>query len=144
MALPAALLPAGCETLGTRDPLHVSVAGVESLPGEGLELRFIVKLRIQNPNDAAVEYDGLALNLEVNGRDLASGVSDQKGVVPRFGESVLEVPMTVSAFAALRQALGLAQGAQISELPYALTGKLAGGMFGTVRFSHRGVLTLPR
>ena len=28
----------GCSTLPNRDPLNVSVAGIESLPGEGIEL----------------------------------------------------------------------------------------------------------
>ena len=34
----------------------------------GAELRLAVKLRVQNPNEEAVEYDGAALDLEVNGR----------------------------------------------------------------------------
>lgn len=140
----AGLLLSACQSLGLRDPLRVSVAGVEPLPGEGLELRFNVRLRVQNPNDGAVDYDGLALDLEVNGRHLASGVSDQKGTVPRYGEAVLGVPVTVSAFAALRQALGLMQGEAVSELPYTVNGKLAGGVFGTVRFSHSGTLKLPQ
>ena len=135
---------AGCETLGVRDPLRVSVAGVEPLSGEGLELRFNVKLRVQNPNDGPVEYNGVALDLEVNGRPLASGVSDRIGTVPRYGEAVLSVPVTVSAFSAVRQALGLAQGAALTELPYVISGKLAGGVFGTVRFSHSGTLKLPQ
>jgi LEA14-like dessication related protein len=144
MLLAALLALSGCESLGLRDPLRVSVAGVEPLPGEGLELRFNVRLRVQNPNDGPVEYDGVALDLEVNGRPLASGVSDQKGTVPRYGEAVLSVPVTVSAFSAVRQALGLAQGAAPTELPYVVSGKLAGGVFGTVRFSHSGTLKLPQ
>ena len=44
-----------------RDPLQVTVAGVESIPGEGMELRLLVKLRVQNPNDLPVEYNGVAV-----------------------------------------------------------------------------------
>jgi LEA14-like dessication related protein len=142
-----ALLPLalpGCATLGQRDALKVTVAGVEPLPGEGLELRFLVRLRLQNPNDTAIEFDGVALDLALNGKDLASGVSAQKGVVPRFGETLLDVPLTVSAFAAVRQALSLSGAADKGELPYVVTGKLAGGLFGSVRFSSSGVLTLPK
>ncbi|MCV2358281.1 LEA type 2 family protein [Paucibacter sp. TC2R-5] len=140
--LPLALV--GCASLGQRDALKVTVAGLEPLQGEGLELRFLVKLRVQNPNDAAVEFDGVALELELNGKSLASGVSDQKGVVPRFGETLLEVPLTVSAFAAVRQAMGMSDAAERGEMPYTVSGKLAGGLFGSVRFSSSGKLTLPR
>ena len=36
-------------------------------------------------------FGGTALELEVNGKTLATGVSDQRGSVPRFGETVLVV-----------------------------------------------------
>jgi late embryogenesis abundant protein len=133
----------GCAGLLGGDPLRVSVAGIEPLPGEGLEMRFNLKLRVQNPNDSAVTFDGIALDLELNGRPFASGVSDQSGSVPRFGETVVNVPLTVPAFAAVRQALGLASAAQSGQLPYRLHGKLAGGLTGTTRFTDQGMLTLP-
>ncbi|GAB6388476.1 LEA/WHy family protein [Stutzerimonas marianensis] len=137
-----AITLAACAAFSPRDPLNVQVAGVEPLPGEGLELRMAVKLRVQNPNDMALEYNGVALDLEVNGRRLASGVSDASGSVPRFGETVLRVPVTISAFSAARQALGLAEHIGLDEVPYVLRGKLAGGLFGTQRFVERGTLDL--
>ena len=66
-----------CATLTDHDPLQVSVAGIEPLPGEGFEMRLLVKLRVQNPNDEPVDYNGVALNLDVQGKKFASGVSDQ-------------------------------------------------------------------
>ncbi len=143
LALLACLGLAGCQALPNADALRVSVVGVEPLAGAGLELRFNVRLRVQNPNDAAVAFDGVAVDLELNGRPLASGVSDQTGSVPRFGEALLTVPVSVSAFAAVRQAMGLSAAAERGELPYVVRGKLAGGLFGTVRFSDSGTLRLP-
>ncbi|MCI0918893.1 LEA type 2 family protein [Pseudomonas stutzeri] len=137
------LVLSGCAAFSQRDPLNVQVAGIQPLPGEGLELRMNVKLRIQNPNDTALDYNGVALDLEVNSRRLASGVSDARGSVPRFGETVLSVPVTVSAFSAARQALGLAEHIGLDEVPYVLRGKLAGGLFGTQRFVEKGTLELP-
>ncbi len=137
------LVLSGCAAFSQRDPLNVQVAGIQPLPGEGLELRMNVKLRIQNPNDMALDYNGVALDLEVNGRRLASGVSDARGSVPRFGETVLSVPVTVSAFSAARQALVLAEHIGLDEVPYVLRGKLAGGLFGTQRFVEKGTLELP-
>ena len=52
------------------------------------------------------------------------------------------MPVTISAFNALRQALALADGKAIEELPYVLRGKLAGGTFGAQRFTHEGSLSL--
>lgn len=137
-----ALSLASCAIFTQRDPLNVQVAGIQPLPGEGLELRMAVKLRIQNPNDMALDYNGVALDLEINGRRLASGVSDERGSVPRFGETVLTVPVTISAFSAARQALGLAENIGTEKVPYVLRGKLAGGLFGTQRFVEKGTLDL--
>ncbi|WP_019339856.1 LEA type 2 family protein [Stutzerimonas stutzeri] len=132
-----------CAAFSQRDPLNVQVAGIQALPGEGLELRMAVKLRVQNPNDRPLDYDGIALELEINGRNLASGVSDASGTIPRFGETVLSVPMTISAFSAARQALGLAEHIGMDEVPYVLRGKLAGGRtFGTQRFVEKGTFDL--
>ncbi len=136
-----ALALGACAALAPRDPLNVQVAGIQPLQGEGLELRFLVRLRLQNPNDGAIDYNGVALDLKVNGRRLASGVSDQRGTVPRFGETVLSVPVTISAFSAARQALGLAENIDM-QVPYVLRGKLAGGLFGTQRFVERGTFDL--
>lgn len=131
-----------CTLLSARDPLNVQVAGIEPLPGEGLELRLAVKLRLQNPNDIAIDYSGVALDLEVGGRRLASGVSDQRGSVPRYGEAVLSVPVSISAWSVARQALGLAGQTGFDAVPYVLRGKLAGGLTGTQRFVERGMLDL--
>ena len=133
-----------CALFPSRDPLNINVVGIDPLPGQDLEIRFAVKLRLQNPNDTDIQYDGVALNLDVNGRLLATGVSDQKGTIGRFSEGVLTVPVTVSAFAALRQAVGLADQQRLDNLPYELHGKLAGGLFGTMRFEDSGTLSLPK
>ncbi|UTW09329.1 LEA type 2 family protein [Pseudomonas benzenivorans] len=125
------------------DPLRIDLVGLEPLPGQELEMRFSLKLRVQNPNDGAVDYDGVALELEVNGQPLASGVSDQQGQVPRFGEALISVPVSISAFAAIRQAWGAAGYQPGQGLPYALSGKLAGGLFRTMRFEDQGVLNWP-
>lgn len=137
-----AVVLAGCATLPGRDPLRVELVGIEPIEGQGLELRLAVKLRVQNPNDGAVEYDGTSLELEVNGRTLATGVSDQRGSVPRYGETVLVVPVSISAMNAVRQALVFTDGTTREAVPYVLRGKLAGGAFGAVRFTKEGSIAI--
>lgn len=132
-----------CALLPNRDPLNINVVGLEPLQGQGMEVRFAVKIRVQNPNETAIDYNGVALDLEVNGQPLASGVSDQSGSIARFSETVLTVPVSVSAFSVLRQTLGLSQTQTLNNLPYVVRGKLAGGLFGTMRFADSGTLSLP-
>jgi LEA14-like dessication related protein len=137
------LVTAGCAGLPGFEPLRVNVVGMDKLAGEGFELRFALKLRVQNPNSMAVDYDGLSLKLDLNGRALASGVSADRGTVPRFGEALITVPISVSAVAAVRQMLGLADGTVRGEMPYVVRGRLGGGVLGGVTFSTEGTLKLP-
>ena len=98
---------AACALLQPRDPVNISVIGIEPLPGQELELRMAVKMRVQNPNESPIDYNGIALNLEVNGQPLAAGVSDQQGHIGRYDEAVIVVPVSITAFSFLRQAYGL-------------------------------------
>jgi LEA14-like dessication related protein len=134
------LLLQGC---AARDPLKVTVAGIEPLKGQGTELRMMVKLRVQNPNDAPVDYNGVALDMEVQGQSFASGVSDEAGSVPRFGETVISVPVTIAAFQMVRQAFALIQGGDVRKLQYEMKGKLSGSGFGANRFSSKGEFEMP-
>ena len=110
-----------------------------------MELRLLVKLRVQNPNDTPIEYDGVSLNLDVMGRDFASGVSDQAGTVPRFGEAVIAVPVTVSLMRMARQVLGMIDGKPVDKVTYSMSGKLSGAsMFGTQRFASKGEFEVPK
>ena len=138
-----AFVAAGCSTLPNRDPLNIDVAGIEPLQGEGLELRLSVRVRIQNPNDTAIDYSGAALDLDLNGRKLASGVADVMGTVPRYGEVVLDIPVTVSALNMARQALGFMNAEGQRYVKYSVRGKLEGGIFGTRRFSDEGTFDIP-
>lgn len=133
---------AACAGLPGTDPLKVTLAGVDSLPGEGMEVRLAVRLRVQNPNDQPVDFDGVALDLDLRGMELASGVSDQRGSVPRFGETVVTVPVTVSAFAVARQVISIATTSN-PKLDFVARGKLGGGTFGGTRFESKGSFDLP-
>ncbi len=147
--LPALLLSAalgaqlaGCASLTPGDPLQVTVAGIEPLPGEGLELRLMVRLRVQNPNSTPVDYDGVYLQLDVQDKTFATGVSDQDGKLPAFGESLISVPVSVSAMRMARQFTGVLDGKPVDQISYKLTGKLGGGLLATRRFETQGEFAL--
>jgi LEA14-like dessication related protein len=139
----AAMTLAGCASLPHKDPLQVTVAGIEGLPSEEMELRLLVKLRVQNPNDAPIDYTGVYVKLDVLDKTFASGVSSESGSVPAFGEAVIAVPVTVSMLRAVRQVVGMLDGEPVDRIRYEMSGKLSGGLFGTARFSAKGEFELP-
>jgi LEA14-like dessication related protein len=142
LAALALALP-GCAALQGRDPLHVTVVGIEPLEGQGLELRMLVKLRVQNPNDAPLDYNGAALEMKIRGKTFATGVSDAVGSVPRFGEAVIRVPVTISALGMVGQAVDMFRHGVSGPITYEMTGKLNGSGFNSTRFQTQGEFSLP-
>lgn len=140
-----ALVLSGCATYPHREPIEAYVADIEPLAGEGLEVRMLVKLRIQNPNDVPLEFNGVSMQMNVQGRPFATGVSEVSGVVPRFGETVVAVPVSLSVFGMARRAVDvIADTYRRGKLTYELTGKLAGvADAGSVGFESDGEFVLP-
>jgi LEA14-like dessication related protein len=134
----------GCASLiPSQDMPKVDVAGIESLPGQGMEVRMAVKLRVLNPSDRPIDFNGLFVEMDVKGSSFASGVSDQIGSVPRYGETVITVPVTISALAMLRQVMSLAGKDRSDNLEYEIRGKIAGPAFDSHRFTSKGEFKLP-
>jgi LEA14-like dessication related protein len=136
-------LLAGCAGLQGPQPVEVILVGVEPLKSEGLELRMLAKLRVQNPNDQPLEFNGVAVRLDVQGRRFATGVSDAARSVPRFGETVIAVPVSIPVLRIAQQAIGVLSNEYRGRLAYEMAGQLAGPAFGSVRFKSAGELTLP-
>jgi hypothetical protein len=132
---------AGCAGLRVAEPLRVSLVGLEPLAGQGLEWRFLVKLRVLNPNPSPVEYDGGFVAMSVRGSEVASGVLGEAGRLPGYGDTVVSIPMSVTALGVVRPLLGLAgavAGGDASPLAYALRGSLSTGVFGRIPFAMSG------
>ena len=132
-----------CAGMQGRDPIQVTVADIGSLPAEGLEFRMMVRLRVQNPNDAPIEYHGVYVQLDVLDKTFATGVSDERGSIRPFGESVIGVPVTVSTLRMAVYAMGMLDGKPIDRITYKLHGKLSGPVFGSNTFEAQGDFALP-
>ena len=103
-----------------------------------------MKLRVQNPNDTPVEFDGVALNLDVQGRVRQRCQRGNRGRA-RFGETIVSVPVTVSMLRMVRQVAGMLDGRSVDKITYAMSGKLSGmTLFSTRRFSATGEFALPQ
>ncbi len=103
----------------------------------------LVKLRIQNPNDLPLDFNGVSVQMDVQGKRFATGVSDVGGSIPRFGETIVDVPVSISVFGIARQAFGIVTTEYRGKLAYEMTGKLAGPAFNSIRFTSKGEFTLP-
>jgi LEA14-like dessication related protein len=139
----AALGLVACAMFSRTDPPKVTLEGVEPFGGEGQEAgRMQLKLRVQNPNETPIDYNGVYVELDVQNKSLASGVSNRSGTVPAFGEAVVSVPVTVSYFGIAGQAMGLLSGKSFSKVSYELSGKLNSTTSGAVPFKSQGEVNL--
>ncbi|MDJ0785309.1 MAG: LEA type 2 family protein [Myxococcota bacterium] len=132
----------GCASLGSRfEAPEVFLIGLAPLPGGALEQRFLVQLRVLNPNDTALEIDGVDFTLDVNGARLTRGVSSERLTIPRLGEGVVQVTATTTLFDIFRQLLIVSDR---TDLDYELRGRiLRPGVRGSLRFERSGTLQPP-
>jgi len=137
-----AMLLGACAMLPALDPPRVTLAGIDSVGFQGMELRMVVQLRVQNPNGVALDYDGIDVQLSLQGRGVARGLSNERGSVPRYGEAIIALPVTISLMDLGRQALGILKGGG-GPVHYAIEGKLGSPLLGATRFHSQGELALP-
>lgn len=141
LGLLAALLLTACAAFVSKPP-EVTLAGLD-LESIGLfEQRYVLQLRVRNPNDADIPVDGLSFEVEVNGTHFASGISNQAVTIPRLGEAVLEVPATSNLASFLRQWRDPEQGGP-AGLDYRIHGSLRVAGHGALPFDHEGEVPLP-
>lgn len=143
MGLLVALLT-GCAGLGARhDSVRVTVSNIEVVEVTLLEQLYNVTLRVQNRTDRPISVRGGSFDLEINGSDFASGVSDQGVTIAAFSDEQIDVRMVSTVFGLVR----LVQGFQSREgepLAYSISGSLSTGGFGGIWFEESGEVELPK
>lgn len=116
------LMLAGCAGLGLLEKPQVALAGME-LDEIGLfEQRFLVTLRVSNPNAQSVTVDGVEFSLDLNGEPFASGLSGGKVTLPARGDALVRVTVATSLGRMWKQLRSLQS--LDKPLPYRMTGKL--------------------
>jgi LEA14-like dessication related protein len=134
---------AGCAVFGMREPLNVTIADLQPIEVGVLEQRYAMKIRLLNPNDVDIVFDGVVFDLEINGIPFAKGVSAQNNVIPRFGEAVIDVQVVSGLQNILRQINELLKGDKAS-VTYRIKGRLhSAGSFGSTSFDSSGEIAIP-
>lgn len=142
LALLCATLLNGCAALSMPEPLNVTIADLRPIEVGLLEQRYALKVRLLNPNDTEISFDGVVFDLEINDIPFAKGVSDQRSVIPRFGEALIDVQAVSGLQNILRQINELLKGERTS-LTYRIKGRLHGAGFGFTRFDSSGEIAIP-
>ncbi len=119
----------------------LSVVRVQLLKSDLWHQELRVRMRVQNPNDRALPVKSILYQLDVEGQELAHGMSGDRFVVPALGEA--EFDMSVSANVA--NMLFKLLNRNNSQLEYRVYGKisLSAGLLRSIHFDDRGTFKWP-
>jgi LEA14-like dessication related protein len=143
--LSAVLLNAGCSRwLSNYKDLQeprVSLVSLALKEPNLLAPSFLVRLRVENPNDVSMNLDGADATLALNGQAIAQGISRSPLTLASGAASEVDVEVAAQMLTAVQQLSSL-----LSEnsLQYGVTGHLNVlnwlGPLGRLPFSFEGVL----
>ncbi|MBM9615957.1 LEA type 2 family protein [Desulfobulbus rhabdoformis] len=141
----------GCSGLyGLKEDPKISLADIRIQEVKALEGIFLIKLRILNPNDVAIDLRGVNCDLEINKRHFASGVGDSSQTVPAYGTAIIPVEVYASVLDLISSVSDLMHSAgklpsKDHPLPYTLRGFVRVGLHGfskEIPFTSTGELSL--
>ncbi|MBW8191768.1 LEA type 2 family protein [Neiella marina] len=142
VVLALAILMQGCASMPPSDPPTVTLTGIKPELSKSAP-RFILSLRVVNPNDRAIELAGAAYSLALNDFDVVSGATSDLPIVPAYGEAEFELPAQLSLFDSVRLATSFISksGDPLKAIDYEVKIKLdTGGLWPAIRFTEAGQL----
>lgn len=118
------LFLSGCASMNLdyEEP-SVELTSFKALPANGFEQNFEIGLKLTNPNNFDLPFNGISYQLSVAGEELAHGVASNIPTAKAYGESRFVVPISASLFGGFKviKALMANKGQDIS---YQLEAKL--------------------
>ncbi len=133
----------GCAGLETKpEQFKVNISSMQILESSLMEQRYQVSLRIMNRTKETFNIDGMSFDIELNGKDFASGVSNEQFRLEALSETVVSVIVTSTIFGLIRQVNGLKQ-LKSKPFEYELSGSVytSSGLFG-IPFKEKGEVNL--
>jgi LEA14-like dessication related protein len=120
----ALLFVSGCAVMNPdyEEPI-VELVSFKVLPATGFEQNFEIGLKLTNPNNFDLPFNGISYQLSVAGETLAQGVAANIPTARAYAESRFGVPVSTSLMGGIKviRALMVSQGQNIS---YQLKAKL--------------------
>ncbi len=111
----------GCITPQSVKAPRIALGNVRLLDSKGLVQRLQIELLVANPNDFDIPLTGLQFTMQLNGVDFAHGLSDAAVTLPRLGEAVVPVTVSVSLVAVFQQ---MQAARKSTGLAYKITGEV--------------------
>ena len=134
---------AGCASLQRHyEPPEVQLIRIVPLAGAGLEQRFLIGLRVLNPNRDAINVAGMSYHVSLRGQKVLSGVSSQLPRIPGYGTADVELEASTSLLAGARVLLDL-MNRPAEPIDYELEARLdVGRWVPPVRLRDSGSISL--
>lgn len=136
------MLAACASMLPKSDRIKVTMVDIRPLESTLMEQRYLIRLRVQNRSRQALSIDGMSFDLALNGKDFASGVSNEKVTAPAYGEGMVEVKVSSTLFGVIRQIQSLQTQAS-RPFSYRISGSLdSPGSLFSLPFDESGEIDL--
>jgi LEA14-like dessication related protein len=138
-ALFLAVILGGCAALEPAlEPPSLSLTGIRVLDVSLFEQRFVLNIRMQNPNPVELPVTGMNIQLDINEVEFGRGVSNQAVTVSAYGETVFEITL-VSNVARLVDQIRTLESGKGESLRYRLAGGISvANRLGKLPFDYHG------
>lgn len=136
---------AGCASVVPRlEAPDLSVVDVQMQESTLFEQRFLVTMRVLNPNDRDLPVRGIDYNMELMGEKVGRGLTNQAFTVPAMGEATFDMTVTTNLATGLLKLLPKLQRGETSEIEYRIVGKVSTqlGVIRSIPFDEKGTLKL--
>jgi LEA14-like dessication related protein len=120
---------AGCSTWFSSDfeDPRVELAKVEIIKARLLEQQFLLRFRVDNPNEQSLPVRGLVYTVHLNDVELASGESSGWLTVPAHSHEYYEVPVQTNLWRHMKYIVRLLEKPD-RPIAYRLNGQLKTGL----------------
>ena len=121
----------GCTSMGSIEPLDVTLANLEVTEVTVFETTLVAKLRITNPNPEAFTIEGASFKLYLEDKKFGTGTSNESFTVDRLDSHVVDVVFHMNNVSALLRLKDILEN-EDNDVSYDVRGGLyTQGAFGT-------------
>lgn len=121
---------AGCAALQPKlEAPAVAVNSVKVMPGQGLNVRFLIGLHVKNPNAIPLPIHGVNYTVALSGQPVVSGNTQDQPTIPARGEQDVEIEAVADVMSGLSLANSLLSNPLQQEVPYAVKASVDVGAF---------------
>jgi LEA14-like dessication related protein len=133
----------GCATLFQHmETPQVTLADLQLRNSTLFEQRYVIFLRVQNPNAFAIPVEGVQFNLDLDGEDFAQGLANQPVEIPPMGSAIIEVEAVSTTLALVQQLQRLGAGNGTDSMAYRVRGVLHLAGRPRLPFDYQGEINL--